>query len=442
MKFYSEKELDHFDYPKEGQLGSGLKKTRPLRVLRGSSVLKCFALFFLVFILLSCFPAFAIPTSSRVKRLVITLRWDYDANLDLQATFCFGFNRISSINSNNPSISGLGKIIADSKNLISMVATPPPGSTCHFHVAAPNTTRDEEAAINRSLNAELSVFENGRYLKTFFPPENNGWATWSVFSYSSGDIIEINKIFDKRFEKNPCSDPELVLIPGDILLGSIDESLVPGRWSHVGLYIGNGEVIEAFSADEPVSIRPTLEWISPEMKWVTYLRVISADSETRRKAIDFALSQFEKPYNKNIFFKRSKGDSYYCSELVWAAYINASRGKIDLDGPSFPLGVYPWEIEKSRHVTNIGGHYECPPKRSWKVALYAIRLIGREGFLFLSAELKARPLLVASIPLYITGILIVVSFMITPECAFMLRAGIRKKRIRRSGKCNRNPYGT
>ncbi len=387
--------------------------------------------FILVVLAFSFFPftkASALPPSSKVERLIVTLRWSSDVELDLRGTFCSGINRIHHINRKNTRVSGLGRFITRTRREVSIVATPPSGSTCYFHVIKSrrkgNRTHDE----TKDLGAEVILFENGRHIKTFFTTVNRRWNIWSVFSHSDGEIVEINKFFESRFDTASCLDPKLILIPGDILLGAIDESLVPGRWSHVGLYIGNGEVIEAFSADEPVSIRPTSQWSFPQMKWVTYLRVSSADARVRKRAVEFAIEQFGKPYNKNIFNKRLDGDSWYCSELIWAAYMKASGGKINLDRPSFPFGVYPWEIEKSQHVTNIGGHYERPPKRSWKIAAYALRLVGRESLLILSENLKPKPVFFISAPLFITGLPLVLSFLLAPEVVIMLRVRTHRRK--------------
>lgn len=412
-----------------------IKAVAPHRLPIKFSILKCFFLIVLTFTLFPLTQASALPGSSKANRLVVTLHWTSETKLDLYATICSGINRIHHINRKTTCIPGLGRLITKTSRVVSIAATPPPGSTCHFHVVTANAEENEAHAEIKDSGAEVVVFENGRHIGTFYPPENREWNTWSVFSYSDGEIVEINKLYDSRFDVTPCSDPEFILIPGDILLGAIDESLVPGRWSHVGLYIGSGEIIEAFSADEPVSIRPTSQWSFPQMKWVTYLRVCSADANTRKRAVDFALEQFGKPYNKNIFDKRLRGDSWYCSELVWAAYMKASRGKINLDSPSFPFGVYPWEIEKSQHIVNIGGHYEVPPKRSWKVALYGLRLVGRESLLFLSENLKPKPVRFVSMPFFITGLPLLISFLLTPEAVLMLRMKIwRRKKKRKARK--------
>lgn len=57
------------------------------------------------------------------------------------------------------------------------------------------------------------------------------------------------------YEREPDlvgTDPQSTLIPGDIILGTEPDSRIPTRWSHVGLYIGGGRVIEAADYNLPV----------------------------------------------------------------------------------------------------------------------------------------------------------------------------------------------
>lgn len=56
-------------------------------------------------------------------------------------------------------------------------------------------------------------------------------------------------------------------------------------------------------------------------------------------------------YNYDFAFnRRDDGKSYNCSQLVWAAYGDASKGKIDLDSDG-GFGVYPMDIRDSKHLT-------------------------------------------------------------------------------------------
>ena len=148
---------------------------------------------------------------------------------------------------------------------------------------------------------------------------------------------------------------------GDLLLCRTPLSFVPAdEWTHIGMYIGNNWIIEAVE-DGVVETRLS-EWSSPHKTWVSAIRV-DTDDVTREKAVDFASKQKDKKYDfwsiLPPFSKQSEGDRWYCSELVWAAYLNASEGKIDLDD-STGL-VSPDEIASSSYVKVIGEHKEWRP---------------------------------------------------------------------------------
>jgi len=107
---------------------------------------------------------------------------------------------------------------------------------------------------------------------------------------------------------------------------------------------------------------------------VAYLRVVSADAETRQKAVEFALSKQGEPYDINWFSKQAEGGSWYCSELVWAAYLNASEGRIDLSRSPDVFGVSPDEIYQSSSISIVGGHYERKPDTISSMLMKAIVL--------------------------------------------------------------------
>jgi hypothetical protein len=58
---------------------------------------------------------------------------------------------------------------------------------------------------------------------------------------------------------------------------------------------------------------------------------------------------------------------WYCSELVWAAYLHASNGTINLEHTPDSLGVSPDEIFKDEDVMVIGGHLEDKPPTLWSL---------------------------------------------------------------------------
>ena len=143
------------------------------------------------------------------------------------------------------------------------------------------------------------------------------------------------------------------LVPGDIVIGHspLTGIIIPGYWTHTGMvayydYSANDwVVVEAWN--NPSEVR--LVYLSDFLRrydTVAVLRVKTSDY-VREAAVEFALEQLGKPYDRHWWTKHIYGDSYYCSELVWAAYMAA--GGPDLDShPGFYWryldGVAPQEI--------------------------------------------------------------------------------------------------
>jgi len=158
--------------------------------------------------------------------------------------------------------------------------------------------------------------------------------------------------------------------PGDILLGRCAGSPVPSlhpedNWTHAAIYVGNGLVVEAANPEENVLKRRLADWQYPRMTWVSYVRINDADENIRRLAVSFALEQVGKPYDLNWLSKQADGNSWYCSEMVWAAYLYASDGAIDLAGGSGLWGVNPDDLAAYAGATVVGGHYEFKPGTLW-----------------------------------------------------------------------------
>ena len=172
---------------------------------------------------------------------------------------------------------------------------------------------------------------------------------------------------------------EEILIPGDILLGRCRFSLVPSinpleGWTHVALYIGDGKIMVASNPVAGVVRCGLYQWDFPKMTWVSYLRVVSADEETRKRAVDFAVDKLGQPYDYNWFAQQAEGDSWYCSEFVWAAYLHASGGSIDLaHGPDI-FGVSPDDIYRHQDTVVIGGHYEQKPDTALSILMKILGL--------------------------------------------------------------------
>lgn len=234
----------------------------------------------------------------------------------------------------------------------------------------------DTSALSKS-GARVELSRDGRTERVFEVPPGRAGNTWSVFALCGDRITPMQAVCDVRDPKMVGRTLRSALLPGDILLGRIPESLVPGAWSHVALYAGDGQVIEAASENENVGARGEADWDYPAMTWVTYLRVMNAGPDVRSKAVDFGRRQVrsDRPYDIRFYSKQLKGGSWYCSELVWAAYKEASCGDIDLEEGPDRLGVYPWEIEASPDVLYVGGHYEREPRRTAKIAWLYVKLV-------------------------------------------------------------------
>ncbi len=181
------------------------------------------------------------------------------------------------------------------------------------------------------------------------------------------------------------------LLPGDILLCRTPGSpvmlweQVPGTrdvlWTHVGVYVGDGFVIEATPPDEHsdfgVRETPLAMWMSKST--VGAFRVRHADgtdlsAEEIEEVIQFLRDQVDKDYCLigipslehcsgayglpctdhlwPCFFKRLDSETWYCSELAWAAYKSIG---IDIEEASDYWAVFPDEIARSPLTELIGG---------------------------------------------------------------------------------------
>jgi uncharacterized protein YycO len=122
--------------------------------------------------------------------------------------------------------------------------------------------------------------------------------------------------------------------------------LIPGHWTHTAIYIGNGYIVEA-NADG-VEINPVTNVHGADEAAI--YRVYTSSS-VKQAAVNFAIQQVGKPYDYKwltyIGGKEVYGDSYYCSELAWAAYLAAGGPDIDANpGWSWTYGynVAPQEV--------------------------------------------------------------------------------------------------
>jgi hypothetical protein len=207
---------------------------------------------------------------------------------------------------------------------------------------------------------------------------------------------------------------EKVLIPGDILICRSPGSLVPGHWSHVGMYIGEGKVVEA---NIPfVEITDLANWEYPRKTWVSCLRVKNANKDIRDAAVWYAkkMAEFHCPYDLNWYTKQAVpfpadpksliSIAWYCSELVWAAYLVASGGAINLEHQPDVFGVSPDEIFfNDNEVKEIGGHFEAEPETMWGRDTWRVSLLCKADMCIVDPLGRTRNKEVAEIPGAIYG---------------------------------------
>lgn len=305
------------------------------------------------------------------------LRWDTPEDLDLHITGPVeggGFHVFAW----EPRLKGAVRLEGDSKTgpaaeTVSIPERGPGIYQVYVHsFSARGAVRGD--SLSRS-GAHVSVYSGGSVRQTFAVPAGQPGNLWTV-CYLSGETLA--PVGNMTFESDPRAvgtSIESALIPGDILLGTIDDSLVPGKWSHVAMYAGDGDILEAPAEDGCVEERIVEDWSFPDKTWVAYLRVVSAETPERLAAVEFARVEARRcaPYDVRFYSKQAHGDSWYCSELVWAAYLEGSGGRVNLEhSPDF-WGVYPWEIASSQHVVSFGGHYERRTSRGPKVVYLALK---------------------------------------------------------------------
>ena len=138
---------------------------------------------------------------------------------------------------------------------------------------------------------------------------------------------------------------DIIAVSG-VVMGGLMDVFVPGHFSHVAMYIGNGKMIEAWK--DGVRIISVTEVLKANDAAI--VRVSTSDS-IRQAAVNWAKTKVGYPYDyiwlTYVGGKQVYGNSYYCSELVWAAYKAVGGPDIDQNpGWSWTYGnnVAPQEI--------------------------------------------------------------------------------------------------
>lgn len=132
------------------------------------------------------------------------------------------------------------------------------------------------------------------------------------------------------------------LEPGDLILGAYP-GCAYGRFSHAGIYLGKGEVMESYG-DLGVNIQPIEHY--REYSEVCLLRV-KADTIVKKQAVDYVTKRQGAMFYPLAF---KSGERYWnCTKIMWKAY--ADQG-LDFD-PTNDFWVAPDLFYKSRLVEVI-----------------------------------------------------------------------------------------
>ena len=241
----------------------------------------------------------------------------------------------------------------------------PPGRICENGYMGWQTTTDSQGSYSFALDG----FFCGSDIEL----------TASLGGYQTKTIKNINVPCWESLELNIQLDPvplwRVDIQPGDILYD-------PYAWGvgHTGLYVGDNKVIEAQGTIEGLKLGGQVNenditmWDYPNRKNVYLLRVKKPANKTdeeweqiKNNAIQFAKEQKNKPYDWHWLSKSSdpNSSSWYCSELVWAAYYNQG---IDLEFYDDPYDVVspvsPAEIFLDDDTYVVNSHYEY--QGGWK----------------------------------------------------------------------------
>lgn len=175
------------------------------------------------------------------------------------------------------------------------------------------------------------------------------------------------KTFESLFENGAAKPGDIILVGNNAKPEmSLLNSVLPGRYTHTGMYLGKDEKgnHKFMDAWVPTVQQRDAAWFPQTYHCWSVMRPIKPDGtelsdEERKKAVDFARSAEGCGYN----FKLTNRDvilpidpaktKFYCSQLAWAAYYHTSGIDIDANpgfSKKYAYGVAPQELRDSKNV--------------------------------------------------------------------------------------------
>jgi len=244
----------------------------------------------------------------------------------------------------------------------------------------------------KSSGSWMKLYVDGSQVAEKSLTQDQGWYYWHVdgITLSNGSEVEVETSMDRRSWRNkfamdfidfvpagavdpdpgpdpdpdPDDDPsyggdgndlDLSLLQyGDFIMlsGVISDTTIPGgTWTHVAIYVGNGQIVEAWSP----SVRKVPATILQTASDAAIYRVETSGA-VKQAAVEFAVRQLGKPYDyswTNLWSgtKDVDGDSWYCSELIWAAYRISG---VELDSERLSRRhVVPTELTETGNVSPV-----------------------------------------------------------------------------------------
>lgn len=129
----------------------------------------------------------------------------------------------------------------------------------------------------------------------------------------------------KKVNGNDFMQISQLIKPGMVILtktyGELTNLLIPGVWSHAGIYVGDGKIVEAIGSG--VVEKDLAEFLLTKDK-VCLLEPYFVENQFQMdNAARFARSKVGFPYDYKF---KSNNKAFYCSELVFASYHHATGG--------------------------------------------------------------------------------------------------------------------